>query len=150
MLDGCWWSGGVCAFPAGVRRARSGAECVRWWGEGGGKQCKTLAKSYGTSVDTRKIQLPINLRQQPRTQVSLRDLSELFLLDLPFGRGGLCRSFVRLTFKLWYYAKHKCEGKETWPCLFQRRNRLDIISLFYFLFSPPVDLISFSAQKRKK
>lgn len=25
------------------------------------KQCKTLAKSHGTSVDTRKIQLPINL-----------------------------------------------------------------------------------------
>lgn len=29
--------------------------------EHGWKQCKTLAKSYGTSVDTRKIQLPINL-----------------------------------------------------------------------------------------
>lgn len=68
--------------------------------EHGWKQCKTLAKSYGTSVDTRKIQLPINLRQQPWTQVSLRDLSELFLLDLPFGRRDLCRSFVRLTFKL--------------------------------------------------
>ena len=66
----------------------------------GWKQCKTLAKSYGTSVDTRKIQLPINLLQQPRTQVSLHDLSELFLLDLPFGSRDLCRSFVQLTFKL--------------------------------------------------
>lgn len=53
--------------------------------EHGWKQCKTLAKSYGTSVDTRKIQLPINLRQQLQPQVSLHDLSELFLLDLPFG-----------------------------------------------------------------
>lgn len=68
--------------------------------EHGWKQCKTLAKSYGTSVDTRKIQLPINLLQQPRTQVSLHDLSELFLLDLPFGSHDLCRSFVQLTFKL--------------------------------------------------
>lgn len=62
------------------------------------KQCKTLAKSHGTSVDTRKIQLPINLRQQPGTRVSLGDLSELFLLDLPFGSHGLCRSFLQLTF----------------------------------------------------
>lgn len=68
--------------------------------EHGWKQCKTLAKSHGTSVDTRKIQLPINLRQQPRTHVSRYDLSELFLLDLPFGSHNLCRSFVQLTSKL--------------------------------------------------
>lgn len=68
--------------------------------EHGWKQCKTLAKSHGTSVDTRKIQLPINLRQQPQTHVSRYDLSELFLLDLPFGSHNLCRSFVQLTSKL--------------------------------------------------
>lgn len=33
-------------------------------------------ESYGTSVDTRKIQLPINLRLQPPPRVSLRDLSD--------------------------------------------------------------------------
>lgn len=78
----------------------------------GWKQCKTLAKSYGTSVDTRKIQLPINLRQQPGTWISLHDLSELFLLDLLFESHDLGRSFVQLTFKRQYYAKHICGKKE--------------------------------------
>lgn len=103
--------------------------------ERGWKQRKTLAKSYGTSVDTRKIQLPINLRQQPPTQVSRRDLSELFLLDLPFGSHDLCRSFVWLTFKLYSlkdFAKRKCREKKTWP--FQRWNQLDIIYLFFLFF----------------
>ena len=88
----------VCDRCTAVRVCVFGYVCVE--SEHGWKQCKTLAKSYGTSVDTRKIQLPINLRQQPWTQVSRDDLSELFLLDLPFGSHNLCRSFVQLTFKL--------------------------------------------------
>lgn len=82
----------MCPFVPGCRT-------VSAYGiEHGWRICKMLAKSYGTSVDTRKIQLPINLRQ-PWTQVSLHDLLELFLLDLPFGGCELCRSFLQLNFQ---------------------------------------------------
>lgn len=86
---GRWVSVCVCACVLGYVLVGS---------EHGWEQCKTLAKSNGTSVDTRKIQLPINLRQQPQTQVSPHDLSELFLLDLPFGSRDLWRSFLQLHF----------------------------------------------------
>lgn len=66
-VDGVEKSCSVCLCLC-VRRVQSSESmcvCVFRYvlvgSEHGWKQCKTLAKSYGTSVDTRKIQLPINL-----------------------------------------------------------------------------------------
>lgn len=63
------WRSGVCVCVflsvCVCDRCRAVRVCVFGYvlvgSEHGWKQCKTLAKSYGTSVDTRKIQLPINL-----------------------------------------------------------------------------------------
>ena len=118
----CVWGVCVCCVSGGLG--------ITGWGW---KLCKMLAKSYGTSVDTRKIQLPINLSPTAlRLRFLSADLCELFLLDLPFGSPNLAWAHL-YNLLLNFNTLPKRKYKEKGDCgLLWKWNKRGVIDLSFF------------------